>query len=815
MPRLKAAAADSSGDRWQMVGAGVGQRCKRQIAPAIGGKCCNPQRESRTSTVCRDGIGDGRVLLSNTTLTDLNSTLFTLSYRARDFWKSPRVTVIRIEVLVVLAACMLLFLAVFGFLRRRCTNPLFQKAVMGFYVLSSSLVTYTLGSMQSSAVKGGMYPIWALSLFILFGCADSITAYSLHDNNQMWRQIYIAYLYFFYVALIAVTIITQGSGSLPLLLLTLVAAYKFSHRTVASLLASMSWNLNKMVADYMHEEHTIHPIRDDEYEEASMKGYRYLVDWPLDKSKLEAGTSYATRTTEDAQIICIDEIWLHKDKPLSTDLKDACLSFSLFHLLRRRFFGFTCAESALPKTRDFIFKGLLQLNDDKGAVDYIRAFKVIEVELAFMHDFFFTKYALIYYGSSPAAVWSLVSAALIAITAYLTASHHWLQGGPTVVSNTTADVVITMLMLASIGMLELLQPLLYWTTIWGRVSFVCQYIRQQQQPLHGRFGCCMRFKELLAKIGSRVSSNRSYWQDRLGQYSLLESTSCNNPPEASILVIGRLLYKYTFLVDSRAFAHRNRLDPASSCKKKPGKPINLSPELKEAIYKSLQQHAADGNLTNGESSLASNGAHHLFWACVQRLDVHPTAGFSQKTENQTCSILTWHIATCYCEMETPQYQQGTDELKNVQVARALSRYCAYLVVAAPKLLPGHHYDTMCLLDVVGEEAVQFLHGNDEKDKYQALRGYVPPPEGQPTKSIFESGLKLGKQLEALRPEEKRWKVLADFWSEMLLYISPSDNVKEHIEQLTKGGEFITHLWALLSHAGILERPRQEHDPGSV
>ncbi|TVU40331.1 hypothetical protein EJB05_13790, partial [Eragrostis curvula] len=40
---------------------------------------------------------------------------------------------------------------------------------------------------------------------------------------------------------------------------------------------------------------------------------------------------------------------------------------------------------------------------------------------------------------------------------------------------------------------------------------------------------------------------------------------------------------------------------------------------------------------------------------------------------------------------------------------------------------------------------------------------------------------------------------------MLLYVAPSDNVKEHIEFLAKGGEFLTHLWALLSHAGILDR----------
>ncbi|KAI5010036.1 hypothetical protein ZWY2020_012173 [Hordeum vulgare] len=68
-------------------------------------------------------------------------------------------------------------------------------------------------------------------------------------------------------------------------------------------------------------------------------------------------------------------------------------------------------------------------------------------------------------------------------------------------------------------------------------------------------------------------------------------------------------------------------------------------------------------------------------------------------------------------------------------------------------------------------------------------------------TIFEGGAKLGKQLEEIQDVTQRWKVLADFWAELMLYLAPSDNVKEHIEELANGGEFITQLWALLTHAG--------------
>ncbi|RLM87387.1 hypothetical protein C2845_PM04G00260 [Panicum miliaceum] len=51
----------------------------------------------------------------------------------------------------------------------------------------------------------------------------------------------------------------------------------------------------------------------------------------------------------------------------------------------------------------------------------------------------------------------------------------------------------------------------------------------------------------------------------------------------------------------------------------------------------------------------------------------------------------------------------------------------------------------------------------------------------------------------------------DVWTEMVLYIAPSDNAKSHIEHLANGGEFLTHLWALLLHAGILKREQRSFD----
>jgi len=64
--------------------------------------------------------------------------------------------------------------------------------------------------------------------------------------------------------------------------------------------------------------------------------------------------------------------------------KDIWLSYSLCRLLARRYYGFRCAEEGDDKVRRFA------LADLGTTGDYKRAFTIVEVQLAFLHDYFFT-----------------------------------------------------------------------------------------------------------------------------------------------------------------------------------------------------------------------------------------------------------------------------------------------------------------------------------------------------------------------------------------------------------------------------------------
>lgn len=200
---------------------------------------------------------------------------------------------------------------------------------------------------------------------------------------------------------------------------------------------------------------------------------------------------------------------------------------------------------------------------------------------------------------------------------------------------------------------------------------------------------------------------------------------------------------------------------------------------------------------------------------VEEEDVSIPDGVKRQ-ETLTHTILIWHIATCYCDMYQPlleeeMHQSQEDMLLEERstgyrrVATMLSRYCAYLVAFLPELLPEHSLTAKVVLQEVLQQPKDLLVARTrmcmeaKRTKIQQLE----MPEDVSGMNTFEKGVWLGKQLET-KSDVLRWKVMADFWAEMILYIASSDNAAAHIELLAQGGEFVTHLWALLCNSGIPE-----------
>jgi hypothetical protein len=200
------------------------------------------------------------------------------------------------------------------------------------------------------------------------------------------------------------------------------------------------------------------------------------------------------------------------------------------------------------------------------------------------------------------------------------------------------------------------------------------------------------------------------------------------------------------------------------------------------------------------------------------------------------SILVWHIATTICSAKmlsqqlatvSGQSQRPTDNdsrrtiAENHEVATTLSNYCAYLLFQAPELVTDQIYDARLLMEALQLRVQKFLKNNgcrskdDMFDKLSRSESLdLDLESGHEKEAVLVDGIKLGDQLSNMVADEvAQWKFISEMWVELLLSVAPSDNVTAHVKKLATGGEFITHLWALLTHGGMIQKPtKPSYDP---
>jgi hypothetical protein len=174
-------------------------------------------------------------------------------------------------------------------------------------------------------------------------------------------------------------------------------------------------------------------------------------------------------------------------------------------------------------------------------------------------------------------------------------------------------------------------------------------------------------------------------------------------------------------------------------------------------------------------------------------------------------LLQCHLATELLDMHGTRDKQMEDDRA---VAVTLSRYCLYLVARTPELLPDDEiwvsdsYQDMksCLKKAssgcfCGSPWQALL----EMDKNAAERLQDP---------TVRDGLKLFQMHHERTDKDKVWEEMAKFWVQLLIYMSPSNDVEGHAKALSSsGGDLITCLWAFCTHAGIsrLRRPSTDAD----
>nr|ABF93915.1 expressed protein [Oryza sativa Japonica Group] len=276
---------------------------------------------------------------------------------------------------------------------------------------------------------------------------------------------------------------------------------------------------------------------------------------------------------------------------------------------------------------------------------------------------------------------------------------------------------------------------------WTKVMVISEYVRN-------RYGRCYLLDRIIwlvccGNIAEPIGNS-------LGQFNLVYGAKRGCIPTCVIKVYHA----------ARSFVLLNNDGEYRIMK---GKTIRVPDEVKKAICQTLMANKTE--LTQGKPLPRTA-------SMLQRYGRHPTA---------IETIVVWHVATCHLQKLVDESQR-----KSYEVATRLSKYCAYLLFYKPKLLGsvGNNSVRYTCKTLVQEAAAARGSGSGSGDDNMMMR----------------KGKALADKLKARGRVD--WTELAEFWSELLISLAPSGSVSAHEKGLGDGGEFITHLWALLYHAGI-------------
>ena len=730
---------------------------------------------------------------------------------------SSLVNLLLMEVAAIVSIVLLAILVVLSSYRRRSSHPALRLLVWAASTLFLPLVSYAVSAAAKwdASARVPLLLAWTVFLQILRNTIDTArsstsTISSSGSNGSKFRPSVEQLARMGWVAFLIIS--SGGAAGSPLLTgvllwLWVLSLLKVIHRLVAAELAKNSFavGLNSyLVADYMKQLHghghgqagqgglEVPPpyfLKGEEKLPIKPRPHGYHID------RTTAAPPSLSMDLNAGHVITVDRIWSLSSSgdPLLAScpqIKDLCLSFALFKLQLRRFIGCPLAEAGCHRAMAFVQDGLLA-----GSGSPERVFRVVEAELSFLADFLYSKLT-VFYASGwwfPALNSILVLATWISCLAAGGAIVHdmtnpgtalavdyqnlrnYLQHHDTVFHVIVGlDILVSVSFIVSIVFTEGWEIANYVCSDWIKVSAICEYARR---PTWRKSPWARR--KLSRLLWLRPMQQ---WDDRFCQVSILQLRFC-----------------YCGCVSRQV----DRIVK---------KTVAVPAAVKSAIVVTLRTNK--GRLGNGERSLQGNGvAGNLFWACRIK------AGDDNAVDSLSEQILVWHLATRLVELKRSEGAHGgkldndnndTDgesDLDLVVVATRLSRYCAYLVALKPALLPDHRAWTEELYEGVVEEVTRVL---------ARCAGPVVTYEraatclGGSMNATLRKASKLGRQLvEEVSDEALLWKVLADFWAELILYLAPSENVTSHSKSLYHGGEFITVLWALLGHAGIVGRPETD------
>lgn len=718
-------------------------------------------------------------------------------------------------------------------------NNTIDPAMKSFlYAVSDGILMYVLGAMQASPVKYALFPVWALALVgfrsILVG---------LHGKYNMQAELgNVAKL-----LIVAYMNVTHGCeiGRVPFWIYWSILVVKCMYRIVIRHQASKTlWHSrsSELLQAYMGPNQPQSNFVDNNSSpNGAMEGCKYLVFGESEQEQCSCRISPTRHVNINKlrSLVTLQNICqcLKEDnivKKQAEVLKDVCLSFALSRLLRCRLEG-----ARLHAGIDSINRKLL-IGSYKERLD--RLFKVLYRDVKFFKDCLFSNYPMIFSEGFLSLRFAFAQLMIkLPVGLWLSSDLFWAARH---LSQNRHNLSATDLNIAGAAILIVVNVDDYGMGInfvnWTSLSAVCWLVhcRNRRKRLRlvrwflGRLNSQeVRGGAFRGPLDKLINSQEVRSGGCRGQYAFLQS------------------YKYSAW--KRRLLHSLTMGMIAS--KDDGTNFATSLTTPEKVRTTVLSQELQGLDLHHDFSSSVDDNHSLprdFFATVQHDANKPAEAEEQywseiiQSGAPRCShvILIWHIATSLCEIKLAQehdhcngspgflhsalscYRRRrnpyrgylVDKLldgdlwETYMVANWLSRYCAYLLVAKPDLLPGSIWVIKKDFQQTIQCARQMLHGcTSLKSIYDKLIATIPsqleeaylPGTEEEGSQILREGARLAKKLHD-EDKKKQWEILAKVWARLLVHLSPSSDAQVHAKHLRSNMEFITIIWALFSHCGI-------------
>ncbi|KAI4329086.1 hypothetical protein L6164_021388 [Bauhinia variegata] len=680
-----------------------------------------------------------------------------------------------LQAMVLLSLSFQSFLVFLGTVRK-CDSRIWHRIVLWIaYLSADGLATISLSVLSDKVAQIGynfvepkvvIMALWAPFLLLHLGGPDTITAYSMEDNEFWLRyllkfgiQVGVA----FYIFLRAWT---NAKLNILAIVMFIAGLIKIGERTWVLWSASSERFKQSLFPDPDPGPNYARFM--EAHSSASDQGFKVnvqdLIGSPFG-DYAEAEDIVLTKTEDDTR---------RADKII-------VLAHKFFETFKRLFADLILSFQDVLESR---------LSIENGSCKEV--FELIEAELGFIYDVFYTKAVLIHSVVGGflrfISFWCII---IVLCLFFVTEKSEYPK----------SDLVITYVLLVGAVVLEIYSVISLVFSDWTILRL-------------------MKHKNEVTDMMIRVISaaRNGKWSNSMAQFNLISFClktrnqrfgDCSKKTVAKCCLIRMIMHAYQSYMK---FMHGD---------------IESVPEyLKDLIFEQFLKKIEDAKEKLNEERKVAEEVKKF---CDHRGDkVLKDSKYSTKSDLKRTveveldqSILLWHIATdlCYNSVSDEAVVSSDTASPNYRKAsKLLSDYMLYLLVKRPFMLP----------DGIGEirfqdtcaEATEFIKAReplqDDKGAYEMLleicSDVVDPSavKGDRSKSVLFDACRLAKTLQKLENEQdwrtqKMWELITDVWLEMLAYAASHCQGIHHAQQLRRGGELLTHVWLLMAHLGITNK----------